>query len=199
MEFSNDWFTPHKPAWTSLISRHQPKRILEIGSYEGQSICFLMELLGNQAPLEIYCLDTWEGGQEHAGYDMSAVEHRFDQNIGEAIQSTGQQHQVFKIKGDSSLGLASLLSQGKGNYFDMVYIDGSHETPDVFSDAALAYRLLRLGGLLIFDDYVWGGGVNADPIMNPKMAIDSFLNCYQRKVQVIPWMPICQMYCQKIG
>jgi len=81
----------------------------------------------------------------------------------------------------------------------MIYIDGSHETPDVFSDAALSYRLLRIGGLMIFDDYIWGGGANADPIMNPKMAIDCFLNCYQRKMQMHPWLPLCQMFCRKIA
>ena len=199
MKFTNDWFTPHKSAWDKLITRYNPQKILEIGAFEGQSICFLIDLIGKNQNLEIYCLDTWAGGQEHSDYDMPAVEKLFDENIREAIQSSDQQHKIFKLKGDSSLGLSSLISEGKTNYFDMIYIDGSHEAPDVFSDAALSYRLLRNGGLMIFDDYVWGGGINADPIMNPKMAIDSFLNCYQRKVQPIPWMPLCQMYCQKLN
>lgn len=199
MKFTNDWFAPHKSAWSSLIPKYNPRRILEIGAFEGQSICYLIDLIGKNEKLEIYCLDTWTGGQEHVGYDMTSVELLFDQNINEAIQSSGKQHQVFKLKGDSSLGLSSLIAQGRSNYFDMIYIDGSHEAPDVFSDAALSYRLLRVGGLMIFDDYVWGGGINSDPIMNPKMAIDGFLNCYQRKMQPIPWMPLCQMYCQKIN
>lgn len=199
MKFTNDWFAPHKSTWNSLIPTYNPRKILEIGSFEGQSICYLIDLIGKKEELEIYCLDTWTGGQEHSAYDMTSVEFLFDKNICEAIEESGQQHQVFKLKGNSYLGLSSLISQGKSNYFDMVYIDGSHEAPDVFSDAALSYRLLRNGGLMIFDDYVWGGGPNADPIMNPKLAIDSFLNCYQRKVQPIPWKPLCQMYCQKIS
>ena len=39
--------------------------------------------------------------------------------------------------------------------FDFVYIDGSHEADDTFLDAELAWRLTRLGGLIILDDYRW--------------------------------------------
>jgi predicted O-methyltransferase YrrM len=95
--------------------------------------------------------------------------------------------------------LSSLIGQGKAQYFDMVYIDGSHETPDVLADAVLAYQLLRIGGLMIFDDYVWGAGASTEPLLTPKLAIDSFLNCYQRKVQVHTWLPLCQVYCRKIA
>ena len=199
MKFSNDWFSGHKNTWNTLIPSYNPTKILEIGSYEGQSICHLIEILGHEKSLEIYCLDTWQGGREHADIDMNEVELLFDSNVSEACLQTGLNHSINKLKGESVIGLASLISQGKFNYFDMIYIDGSHETPDVFSDAALAYRLLRLNGLLIFDDYIWGGGIDADPINNPKLAIDSFLNCYQRKVQPHPWLPLCQIYCRKIS
>ena len=41
--------------------------------------------------------------------------------------------------------------------YDIIYIDGSHATSDVLEDAVLSYRLLKPGGLLIFDDYHWAG------------------------------------------
>jgi len=58
MKFSNNWFSPHRATWEQTVPPYQPRRILEIGSFEGQSICFLIELLGKQAELEIYCVDT---------------------------------------------------------------------------------------------------------------------------------------------
>jgi predicted O-methyltransferase YrrM len=199
MKFTTDWFESHKSTWKSIVPGYKPTKILEIGSYEGQSICYLIDMLGRDVSLEIYCLDTWAGGQEHVGHNMAEVESNFDSNIQEACLASGREHKVYKIKGDSLLGLSSLITQGKTNYFDMVYVDGSHETPDVFGDAVLSYRLLRLNGLMIFDDYVWGAGVESDPLRNPKLAIDSFLNCFQRKVQPHPWMPLCQLYCRKIA
>ena len=131
MEFSNDWFKPHEATWRSIIPQYAPRKILEVGSFEGQSISFLIGLLGNSHPLEISCVDTWQGGQEHAGTDMGAVEARFDRNVGESIGLVSNPVVVNKVKSTSDLGLAYLLAQGKQNHFDMVYIDGSHEAPDV--------------------------------------------------------------------
>ena len=58
MKFTNDWFTPQIPTWNNIIPQYNPKRIIEIGSFEGRSVCHLIELLGNQNNLEIYCIDT---------------------------------------------------------------------------------------------------------------------------------------------
>jgi predicted O-methyltransferase YrrM len=36
--------------------------------------------------------------------------------------------------------------------YDLIYIDGSHFPADVLEDAVLSWRLLKPGGMLIFDD-----------------------------------------------
>ena len=199
MKFTNDWFTPQIPTWNNIIPQYNPKRIIEIGSFEGRSVCHLIELLGNQNNLEIYCIDTWNGGQEHRDENMQDVEIRFDSNVAEQISMVKNDINLVKIKSTSFSGLNYLLSQYKNNYFDMIYIDGSHETPDVLSDAILGFNLLKVGGLMIFDDYLWGLGSQAEPLMNPKLGIDSFLNCFQRKIQPHPWLPNYQLYCRKIS
>jgi predicted O-methyltransferase YrrM len=199
MQFTNDWFTPQIPTWNTIIPQYNPARIIEVGSFEGQSICHLIKLLGNQHDLEIYCIDTWSGGQEHRNENMLDVEKRFDLNVAEQISNVDKKISLTKIKSDSFLGLSHLISLNMNGYFDMIYIDGSHETPDVLSDAILSFKLLRMGGLMIFDDYLWGLGNNAEPLMNPKLGIDSFLNCFQKKMQPHPWLPNYQLYCRKIS
>lgn len=198
MEFTNNWFTPHKETWNHIVPQYDPRIIVEVGSYEGQSACFLIQLLGNLHPLEIYCIDTWLGGQEHARIDMAVVEDRFERNIGECVASVAHNVSVTKVKSASDYALAHFLAQGKANQIDMIYIDGSHEAPDVLVDAVLGFKLLRVGGLMVFDDYLWGQGPTSDPITNPKLAIDGFLNCYQRKIQCHPWIPLAQLYCRKL-
>ena len=47
-----------------------------------------------------------------------------------------------------------LVNEHSGGYFDQIYIDGSHHSPDVILDLCLAYRLLKKGGVLILDDYI---------------------------------------------
>ena len=39
--------------------------------------------------------------------------------------------------------MIELLTQGYENYFDFIYVDGSHEATDVLFDALLAHRLVR--------------------------------------------------------
>ena len=69
--------------------------------------------------------------------------------------------------------------------FDIVYIDGSHATADVLEDAVLSYRLLKPGGVLIFDDYRGAGALARVPSPAtrpsdfPKAAIDRFVQCFE--------------------
>jgi predicted O-methyltransferase YrrM len=81
--FTNNWFeVTAKQVWDSLIPQINPTTILEIGSFEGASACYLIANCASKSPIEIHCIDTWEGGIEHkgAGVNMSDVERRFLDN-----------------------------------------------------------------------------------------------------------------------
>lgn len=204
-QFTNNWFgNVAKNIWDQLIPQINPARILEVGSYEGASTCYLIDNLAGRHALELHCIDTWEGGVEHTSgpgaVDMSAVEMRFQHNTRIASARAGNAVQMHCHKGYSDREMARLLAGGKQSYFDFVYIDGSHQAPDVLCDALLGFRLLRPGGFMAFDDYLWSeqlpGGV--DPIRCPKPAIDAFTNIYCRKIRIIS-APLYQLYVQKIA
>ena len=57
-----------------------------------------------------------------------------------------------KIKEDSVIGMRKLLKENK--FFDFIYIDGSHNGEDVLSDAIEAFKILRVDGILFFDDFL---------------------------------------------
>lgn len=202
-EFTTNWFSVARPAWDNLMPRENPKRVLEIGSFEGASACYLIEKIGAKQPLELHCVDTWEGGVEHqAGglfeKSMSDVERRFTRNV--EIAQTRATHPVdlHLHKTTSDIALAQLIAAGKTSYFDFIYVDGSHQAPDVLIDAILAFKLLRVGGVLAFDDYLWNEALpyGVDPIRSPKIAIDAFCNIFCRKVKVIPGGGV-QLYTRK--
>jgi hypothetical protein len=74
--------------------------------------------------------------------------------------------------------------------YDVIYVDGSHTADDVLEDMVLAWPLLKVGGLMILDDYGWDGAENAGgrPMpedLLPKIAIDAFLSTYRNFVQVV--------------
>ena len=199
--FTNDWFTRNIPTWDALFALFTPRRFLEIGSYEGQATCYLIEKFRDTPGVEICCIDTWEGGLEHNHAGMSAVEARFDHNVAVATSKAKYAPRLTKIKKLSHLALAELVASGKSDSFDVIYIDGSHQAPDVLTDAVLAFHLLSAGGLMIFDDYLWAMETHGqqDSYNIPKPAIDAFINIFQRKMLVVQGVPIYQLYAAKLG
>lgn len=205
-QFTNLWFEEAaKKNWEQLIPQLKPKKILEVGSYEGASACYLIDKLGSEYEIEIHCVDSWSGGTEHQAdgvipTDMELVESRFNFNIQTAIKNSRNKVNLYIYKKFSDDCLANLISEGKKNYFDFIYIDGSHQAPDVLCDAVLGFKLLRVGGFMVFDDYLWSENLTygKDPIRCPKPAIDAFVNLNTRKLE-ISRAPLYQLYIQKIS
>ena len=200
-EFTNNWFeSAAKGVWEVLIPQINPTRILEIGSFEGASTCYLIQKLAAFKNIELHCVDTWAGGLEHNSFDMPAVEKRFHKNIETAKTHVQNEVEIFLYKSYSDLALSKLLASGKQGYFDFIYIDGSHQAPDVLCDALLCFRLAKVNGVLAFDDYLWQEDLpsGTDPIRCPKPAIDAFTNIYCRKLKVLS-APLYQLYVQKIS
>lgn len=197
--FTVDWFSPCIPLWKEQMSGMPGiGKILEIGAYEGRSAVWLIENAFSGGRGDLYCVDTWKGGVEHQEADMRAIEERFLANIATARSRSRADVAVHVLKGDSLEQLAKLAADGQGHSFDLVHVDGSHQCADVLCDAVLAFHLCKVGGLIIFDDYCWsqepGGG--EDLLNQPKLAIDSFVNCYRRKLAV-SGVNLRQVYLRK--
>lgn len=201
--FTTDWFeTAAKPVWDQLIPGLPAGCVLEVGSYEGASACYLIAQLGARAPLEIHCVDTWDetASFEGADVDMREVEARFRRNTGMLVEKSRHPVKLEVHKGCSDMVLASLLAELGRSYFDLVYIDGSHRAPDVLVDAVLGFTHLRPGGIMVFDDYLWRGSDKdfGNPARSPKLAIDAFVNCNYGKLRLIS-APLYQLFLQKIS
>ena len=207
-KFTTDFFDSNSSSWKCVIDSLKPEKYLEIGTFEGKSLFFLIESLGlrngGERSVEVHCCDTWGGGIEHKKkkiYEMDSVEQTFLQNLSVAKNKFGENLDAIIHKECSSSCLPRLLADGKRSYFDMIYIDGSHQAADVLFDAVVSFELLKEMGVLIFDDYLWHekdmpDGI--DVLRSPKIAIDSFLNIYARKIKIIDLFPLRQIYVYKI-
>ncbi|CAG8656941.1 17561_t:CDS:2 [Racocetra fulgida] len=100
----------------------------------------------------------------------------------ENIKKTRKENQIEVIKNKSVDTLINLNHEKKMK-FDFIFIDGSHESHDVLSDAVLSWNLLKEGGIMILDDYEWD--FFEEEYLNPRIAIDSFLRCYQTQIEII--------------
>ena len=187
-EYTTDWFSWSPPIWSQIVYQlPQRKRFLEIGSFEGRSAVWLIENAIEDGG-ELFCVDTWEGGEEHAaqGHDMSAVEERFHRNLTLAQANVYPKKVSVQSFRDTSLNaLAALLSTTPDSRkpFDFIYVDGSHQAPHVLTDACLSWELLAVGGVMVFDDYAWGEPL--PPTHKPKIAVDAFVEIYQDKLHLI--------------
>lgn len=191
MKFTQDWFS-HNIANFNHIKNElgDIQRILEIGCFEGRASCWMLENMLHPHG-HLYVIDTFKGSDEHTGMNLSELRKTFDSNIDEVRKET---QGVFVMEKTSCEALGSLIFDKLFDHFDFIYVDGSHKAPDVLTDACMAFNLLRPGGIMLFDDYMW----MAQPgILNqPKIAIDTFATIFSDKCVVR--MVGYQMAIQKI-
>lgn len=198
--FTQDWFSNHIPSWERIVSRVRPRRLIEIGCYEGRATSYMIQRCSEFGPLSLCCIDTWSGSVDLSPAQMAGVEDRFDNNVSLALSKTATAVNFRKLKLPSSSALIQLLSTGEKHY-DLIYIDGSHTAPDVLLDAVLAFRLLRIGGVMILDDYLWTmePQKRVDLLNAPKLAIDAFTSIYMRKLRALSDFPNSQCFVEKIA
>ena len=197
-EFSQDWFSRSIPAWqaifTKLAASNPALRVLEIGVFEGRSTCWLLENFCKSPDSTIVAVDTFQGGVEHRNLELGSLRGRFESNI--AV--IGSPARVEVREGESFRELCALVAE-KVPLFDFISVDGSHQAADVLADAALAFRLLRSGGVMAFDDYLWAPvrrGME-NPLVTPKAAVDAFTTIHAQQLRIIPNLPLYQLYIQK--
>ena len=180
-QFTKDWFQWSPPVWEKIIP-HLPERktFLEIGSFEGRSTVWTVENMLEDGG-DLVAIDTWEGGAEHVNGEMTGAEERFDANM-VLLKEKFPNRTVIKEKATSTKVLATLVSESHYS-FDFIYIDGSHLAKDVLTDACMSWPLLKRGGFMVFDDYMWKppGFTLLD---RPKFAVDVFTTLFEDELVI---------------
>jgi len=140
--FTRDWFDTRIKKWEVWLAPFRGKknlRFLEIGSFEGRSTRWLMENILTAPDSTIDCADLF------------CPVNGFDDYYPTFVANLAPfSERVNVLKGPSSETLKQLSGQ-----YDFVYVDGSHTAYDTQSDAIMSWRHLKVGGMMIFDDYMW--------------------------------------------
>ena len=84
----------------------------------------------------------------------------------------------------------------KKNEYDFIYIDASHEADDTFVDAYYAHKMLKEGGLLIFDDFGWKDPARPHPLHSPELGVRMFFTMYEQQYKLLAQH--YQVYAEKI-
>ena len=173
--FTQDWFSWNVPYWEHHARVNQTgddiREVLEVGSFEGLSSCYILQAFPHA---RLTCVDTWAGSDEHGGADrMGKAEANFDANT----RPFAGRITKWKETSRSFFGRTPAAAT-----YDLVYVDGSHRCEDVLFDGLCAYDLLKVGGTLIFDDYLWD--FYPDIARNPANAINHFVKVMSPRMEV---------------
>lgn len=116
----------------------QPQRSFEIGTFTGTTT--LAIAMNSAEDAKIFTLD------------LPAAEKTGSENqIGSAFRESISQKKIVQLQGDS----ASFDFQPYHGTIDLVLVDGNHAYEFVKSDTANAFKMIRPGGVIIWDDYLW--------------------------------------------
>ena len=189
-EFTSDWFTYAIDNFTVVKNAFvgdlntQPgyvNNILEIGSHEGRSACWMLEnMLSDSGTL--ICIDPFANHHINPFRDKSYEmdEEVFAQFQANVTESKKPQQTVNVIKGTSYYALADLIAHRKT--FDFIYVDGNHQADATLADACMCFGLLNPGGFMLFDDYLWDHLPNV--LDRGKMSIDAFVNMFLPNINI---------------
>ena len=147
---------------------------LEIGVFEGQCTQYIAQNICD-AFSKISVIDPFEDSKS----EVQSSIFQFKQNLQQYLNN------ITIYKGFSEDIMPKLLKSS----FDLIYIDGSHKAKDVYNDAMNAYELLKPGGIIIFDDYLWWLHTlidNNDNYLNiPLPGINSFISEMEKNIKLL--------------
>lgn len=130
---------PEQGAFMGMIAALiDAKQILEFGTFTGYS-SLAMALATNARITAVDVSKEWTD-IARAAWAKAGVAARID----------------LRLDGGNA-AIADLLKQGKANSFDLCFIDADKTGFDAYYEGAL--KLLRVGGLILIDNVLWGGAV----------------------------------------
>jgi predicted O-methyltransferase YrrM len=168
------WDSTH-PIFANLIRELKPQLILEVGTWKGASALHMAQLLLQSGLLdaEICCVDTWLGALEFwlwshddaDRYQSLKMVHGFPTVYYTFLRNVAAHGATnFITPFPTTSAIAARFFEHHKILFDLIYIDGSHDYPDVSADIRAYWRLTRPGGVLFGDDYAnitWEGVTRA--------------------------------------
>jgi len=172
---------------TVNIKDYESKEInyLEIGCFYGANIISVEQTYGRHPGSLLYGVDPWEDYSEYPEYENT--QENTHKTFLENIKNSGKEEKFITKRGYSN----EVIPTFSDDFFDIIYIDGNHEPDYVLEDAVLCFRKLKKGGIMIFDDYGWGG-----PGLT-KAGIDGFLRGFHKKIEVLGPPVASQVFIRK--
>lgn len=165
-QFSQDNFTNKIPIFESclqpLVDRAEIKAI-EIGNFEGMSACWLLDRILTHPSATLTCINT-----------------SFSEQLEVNLAKTGAVDKIIKLAGPVYQQLSSLELAA----YDLINIQSRGKTAErVKQITALCWKLLKIGGIIIFRDY--DGNETQKLEQSPQAATKAFLDSVKDRFEIL--------------
>ena len=175
MEFPN-WFEGQKYNFEKHLEQFKGKpnlTFLQLGVYTGDASEWLCENILTDDSSMLVDVDTWAGSDEseHTSIDFGKVFSYYNSRI-------AKYDKVVKMRMTTQEYFTKYFQ-----FFNFIYVDANHTADAVAYDAVNSWKLLKRGGILAFDDYMWGQDMK--PELTPRPAIDNFLEFHEGEYKIL--------------
>lgn len=179
----NWWFEDHENNFDQIKKYFDGQidlNFLEIGVFEARTTTWLLDNILTSPQDKIYCIDPY-----------------IKQN---GLHNLSLHSEKVRFFGRASIDVLSDLLPHRRQFFNFVYIDGDHNACGILEDAVISWRMLKVGGIMLFDDYEmeitepWFYRshqcfkLSSSPRLSfthPRFAIDAFLSIYKGQYEKI--------------
>ena len=154
--------------------KNKPTSFLEIGVFQGYTAEWVLENILKHPDSRYIGIDPWER--------FKVFKKRFDTEEKwklEMLDRIDMLRNKYAGKAEFIKGFSQevlLQEKIRKNKYDIIYIDGNHTSIAVINDFVLSWPLLKIGGIMIFDDYLY----RANPL-EMKNTIDLIMSSLDKK------------------
>lgn len=120
---------------------------------------------------------------EYVIFDLN--NHSYTKPCIDYIKSVFPSTKITEVYGDTKITLPQWIKENKNelNTFDLIHIDGGHDTHTVVNDFIYTTQLLSRDGVAIFDDYNYDNIKNVIDYYENKSLIKEYLNDLEKTNQ----------------
>lgn len=122
-----------------------PINYLELGVFQGRSLLWMAQHVLTHADSRAIGVDPWDPAYMRKADEMES-------SFAFAKKSLRPWKNKVRLFRQTSSGFLRDSAFSR-HTFDVIYIDGDHSPASVLEDSVLCWPLLKLGGLIIWDDY----------------------------------------------
>jgi hypothetical protein len=160
-------------AWSKYVPiPNYPIKYLEIGCADGGNAIIVSRSYCSHKDSKIYCVDPWMDYSEYSEYkgEQETAWNTFNANV----RNSGNISKFVIRRGLSD----NIVPTFEDNFFDIIFVDGNHDTEYVYRDGVMSFQKVKSGGYIIFDDY-------SPNWLQTVSGVNMFLSEYGEKIRFI--------------